>query len=224
MIIRNVLLFLIVLFACSKSRGQLCQGSLGDPIINITFGAGSNPGPVLTTTKNLNYQYNDCPPDGYYTIRNNTSGCFANTWHTINNDHTGDPNGYFMLINASLQRSEFYIDTLAGLCPNTTYEFAAWVMNIILTTACRGNTIKPNLTFNIEKTDGTILQTYNSGDIPPDQNPTWKQYGSFFTTPANVTTVVLRLINNAAGGCGNDLAIDDITFRPCGPQLAPSII
>jgi gliding motility-associated-like protein len=34
---------------------------------------------------------------------------------------------------------------------------------------------------------------------------------------------VLRIFNNAPGGCGNDLALDDITFRACGPKLTPSI-
>ncbi|MGI8635862.1 MAG: immunoglobulin domain-containing protein, partial [Segetibacter sp.] len=161
--------------------------------------------------------------DGLYTIRSNTSNCHRNTWHTLAADHTGDPNGYFMLINASLQKSEFYIDTLSGLCPNTTYEFAAWILNIIVPSACMGNPKTPNLTFSIEKIDGTVLQTYTTGDIASTQSPVWNQYGSFFTTPANISKVVLRLINNSSGGCGNDLAIDDITFRPCGPLLVPSI-
>lgn len=223
MIIKKELLFVIVLFAALRVPAQLCQGSLGDPIINITFGAGSNPGPALTTTKNLNFKAGDCPNDGFYTVRNNTSQCFGNTWHTLATDHTGDPNGYFMLINASLQKSEFYIDTLSGLCPNTTYEFAAWIMNVIVPSACFGNTIKPNITFNIESTDGTVLKTYTTGNIDASQIPTWIQYGFFFTTPSTTSNIVLRLLNNSTGGCGNDLAIDDITFRPCGPKINPSI-
>ncbi len=31
------------------------------------------------------------------------------------------------------------------------------------------------------------------------------------------------MTNNAPGGCGNDLALDDITFRPCGPKVTASI-
>jgi gliding motility-associated-like protein len=49
------------------------------------------------------------------------------------------------------------------------------------------------------------------------------QYGTFFQTPSNVSTVVLRIRNNAPGGCGNDLAIDDILFRPCGPRVDAAI-
>lgn len=217
--------FLILLFfASTELYSQLCNGSLGDPIIDITFGSGSNPGAPLTTTTNLNYIGYDCPNDGFYTIRNNTSSCFGNTWHTISSDHTGDANGYFMLINASLQKSEFYRDTVIGLCPGTTYEYAAWIMNVIQPSACFGKSINPNLTFNIEKTDGTILQTYNTGDIFPTSYPEWKQYGFFFKTPPDASNVVVRISNNSSGGCGNDLAIDDITFRACGAKLSPFIV
>ena len=207
-----------------NARAQLCQGSLGDPIVNTTFGAGSNPGgPLAAAATNYQYVANDCPNDGFYTVRNSTASCFSNSWHTLTSDHTGDPNGFFMLINASVQPSAFYVDTVKGLCTNTTFEFAAWIMNVLRTTAC-GSGIQPNLTFTIEKTDGTILQAYNTNNIPGQQNPTWQQYGFFFTTPAGVSDVVLRIFNNAQGGCGNDLALDDITFRPCGPQLTPAIV
>src|SRR6185295_10260752 len=50
-----------------------------------------------------------------------------------------------------------------------------------------------------------------------------KQYGFFFTTPPNNPNIVLRMTNNSPGGYGNDLALDDITFRPCGPTMSASI-
>ncbi len=203
---------------------QLCQGSLGDPIVNITFGSGSNPGPSLkAATTSYNYQSADCPQDGLYTVRNNTNGCFNSTWHSISADHTGGANGYFMLVNASFQPSAFYLDTVKGLCGGTTYEFAAWIFNVLKPTACSPSPTQPNLTFTIEKTDGAILKTYNSNTIPSQSNPGWQQFGFFFITPANVSDIVLRIFNNAPGGCGNDLALDDITFRPCGPQLSAVI-
>jgi gliding motility-associated-like protein len=206
------------------SNGQLCQGSLGDPIINTTFGNGQNPGPSLSAaTTNYQYVTNDCPADGFYTVRNNSLYCFGNSWHNVASDHTGDGTGYFMLVNASVQPSAFYLDTVRGLCGNTTYEFAAWIMNVLLPASCNAAGNQPNLTFSIERTDGTVLQSYNSGNIPPTANPTWNQYGFFFTTPVAGSDIVLRIVNNAPGGCGNDLALDDITFRPCGPLITTSI-
>lgn len=219
------LLFLIAGISFSLfSDAQLCSGSLGLPIVNITFGNGANPGPPLpAATTSYPFVSNDCPPDGFYTVRNNTSNCFSDTWHSLVADHTGDANGYFMLVNASVQPGAFYVDTVRGLCSGTTFEFAAWVVNILKQTSCSGNGIKPNLTFTIERTDGTLIQTYSSGDIPSQASPVWQQFGFFFTTPVGITDIVLRIVNNAPGGCGNDLALDDITFRPCGPLISLDI-
>lgn len=209
---------------CSSTTAQLCQGSLGDPLVNITFGAGSNPGPALSAAA-TNYQFVgfDCPNDGSYTVINKTTACFGNSWFTLAADHTGNTNGYFMLVNASIQPNDFYVDTIRGLCTNTTFEFAAWIMNVILPSACGGNSIVPNITFSIETTTGTVIQTFNSGDIPVSTTATWKQYGFFFKTSAGSSDVVIRMRNNAPGGCGNDLALDDITFRPCGPKVTAAV-
>ncbi len=221
--IRVIFLLLIVL-AYNQSVAQLCQGSLGDPIVNITFSSGNNPGPSLSAaTTNYNYFAGDCPDDGFYGVRNSTSNCFSSTWHSLFKDHTGNASGYFMLVNASLNPSYFYVDTVRGLCSNTTFEFAAWIVNVLKPQSCLGSGIQPNLTFTIAKTDGTVLHTYNTGFIPSDFSAQWKQYGFFFTTPAGVSDVVLSIYNNSRGGCGNDLALDDITFRPCGPLITTSI-
>lgn len=222
----SLVLFLVIgLLAADFSAAQLCSGSLGVPLVNRTFGNGTNPGPQLSAaTTSYQYVSNDCPPDGFYTVRNNTLNCFGDTWHSLTADHTGDTNGYFMLVNASVQPGAFYVDTVRGLCGGTTFEFAAWIINMLKQTACGGNGITPNLTFLIERTDGTVIQTYSTGDIPSLSSPAWRQYGFFFSTPVGITEVVLRIINNAPGGCGNDLALDDITFRPCGPLLSPVIL
>ncbi|THU34197.1 T9SS type B sorting domain-containing protein [Niastella caeni] len=216
---------IMTLFLFQTTNAQLCRGSLGDPIVNITFGAGANPGqPLSAATTTYQYAANDCPSDGSYTVRNSTSQCFYNEWHSLSADHTGNANGYFMLVNATYQPGAFYLETVRGLCSNTTFEFAAWVANVHKPTACSGNGIQPNLTFTIEKTDGTVLSTYNSGNIPPTASPAWQQVGFYFTTPVGVTDVVLRMVNNAPGGCGNDIALDDITLRPCGPNITASIL
>src|SRR2546421_559189 len=221
---RIFILFLSVLI-WNGSQAQLCTGSLGDPVVLINFGSGNNPGPQLSAaTTFYNYISNDCPADGQYTVRNSTANCFNSSWFNLIEDHTpNDVNGYFMLVNASFQPEDFYVDTVRGLCASTTYEFAAWVINILKTSACGGNGIDPNLTFKIETPGGSQLAVYNTGNIPELTIPDWKQYGLFFDTPANTTTVVVRITNNAPGGCGNDLALDDISFRPCGPMVTAGL-
>src|SRR5690348_2983064 len=127
----NKTIFILIAAFCMITvdvHAQVCQGSLGDPIVNITFGSGPNPGPPMPAAA-TGYQYfaGDCPNDGFYTVRSNTNNCFGNSWHSLAADHTGNPNGYFMLVNASIQPSAFYLDTVKGLCTGTTYEFAAWI-------------------------------------------------------------------------------------------------
>lgn len=211
----------LLLLVCKGSKAQTCNGSFGDPIVNVTFGSGYNFGPPLPagTTSSLQYQADICPWDGSYSIVNHTSGCWASdvVWHDAK-DHTGNSNGYYMLVNASYQPSNFYIQTVNGLCAGTTYQFAAWILNM-----CSVTGISPNITFTIEKTDGTVLGSYNTGDIPIVNPVTWTQYGLYFTTPPGVSTVVLRMRNNSPGGVGNDLGLDDITFRAAGASVALSI-
>ena len=169
---------------------------------------------------NMTYQGADCPSDGYYTIANHTTNCFGGSWFSLGQDHTGNQDGYFMLINASYQPSDFYVQTVSGLCGNTSYQFAAWVLNMV----ARPGEILPNITFRIEKTDGTVLQSFATGDIPETSAPTWNQYAFYFSTPPGINSVVLRMTNNAPGGNGNDIALDDITFRPAGSSIKGTVV
>jgi gliding motility-associated-like protein len=207
-----------ICICCSVgTQAQLCSGSLGDPVVNITFSPnGSSTG--YTPASGYEYTGSTCPNDGYYTITNSTSNCFGSTWHTVLNDHTGNGGG-FMLVNASVNPGDFFLTTVTDLCPNTTYEFAAWIMNVLARSG-----IRPNITFTIETPGGVVLQTYSTGDIPEIPFPAWKQYGFFFSTPASNPVIVLRMRNNAPGGLGNDLALDDITFRPCGKAVLTAAI
>ncbi|MGF7079365.1 gliding motility-associated C-terminal domain-containing protein [Mucilaginibacter sp. UYCu711] len=207
-----------VLLTGNISYGQVCSGSLGDPIVNITFGAGTGNGPALgANITNLGYT-TSCPTDGQYMIVNQSTSCYTDNWHIVTQDHTGDTNGRFMLINAQLAPNDFYVQRVDNLCGGTTYQFAAWALNMVTRI---GN--NPNITFSIEKTDGTPLNSVTSGAIPVTAASTWRQYAFYFTIPAGVSSVVIRMRNNAPGGLGNDLAIDDITFRPAGPAISVGI-
>jgi gliding motility-associated-like protein len=214
----NLLLLLTLLLFTSGAIAQTCSGSLGDPVINQTFGGGTNPGTALSSSiTNMSYTTDKCPNDGYYTIANSlTSNCYG-TWHNVTADHTGNPNGYMMIVNASHQPSIFFTQTANGLCPNTTYEFSAYILNLITLAASGPDVIQPNITFSIETSAGQVLKTYNTGKIPFTAQPEWNKYATNFVTPAGVTDVVVKMTNNAPGGNGNDLILDDIAFRACGP-------
>jgi hypothetical protein len=41
----------------------------------------------------------------------------------------------------------------------------------------------------------------------------------FLKTSSVVNDLVLRITSTASSGCGNVIALDDITVRPCGPNV-----
>jgi len=210
-------LLIIAVLTNTAADAQICNGSLGDPAVNITFGSGGGTG-NFPPPGGYTYTSSICPNDGYYTVTNSTNSCFGNTWHTVSSDHTG--NGNFLLVNASFTPGDFFVTTVTDLCPNTTYEFAAWILNVMKPIV----SIRPAIVFKIETPSGNVLASYQTGDIDVSGGPVWKQYGFFFTTPPDNANIVLRISNSAPGGYGNDLALDDITFRPCGSKITADIV
>jgi hypothetical protein len=187
------------------------------------------------------------PQDGLYSIVNNTSptqktsdvGSHSynpdrvfNFWDIIG-DHTGASNpdagnsptakyangGYMLVVNAAYPTGEAFRQTIYDVCPNTNYEFSAWVRNICgfcgldvngHSTSTPG--VLPNLAFAVNDVD-----YYTSGDIPWDGN--WKKRGFMYKTGPNETSFTISIKNNAAGGGGNDWVLDDIKLVTCYPNL-----
>lgn len=195
-------------------KAQVCSGSFGDPVVNINFGYGSsNFGSPIPET---NYRYvAGNPNDGQYTITKTTAGLNSG-WHQNITNHTpNDPNGYFMVVNADQNQGIFYQKSIP-VCPNTTYQFAAYIINILKIPG-----FKPKVKFSIEYNN--VAFEVSSGEIPQGSATDWIKKSLEFTVPANVNTVTLKMTNENPGGNGNDLAIDDITFRACGPLVSPSV-
>ena len=204
--------FLLILVAfslnCFAQNQQLCKGNLGENIFKDgDFGRGQehilpgNPGiaPGYLYVAGL-------PLDGRYTLAWSTSalkGLFS-TW--INVGDQMDPNGYIMIVNASFEPGIFYEKKIDSLCPGTLYEFSADVINLVRMNI--PNHILPNVSFLI---DNQVV--FSTGAI--HQNERWNKYGFTFSTKPGQTSIRLSLRNNAPGGTGNDLALDNISFRPC---------
>jgi gliding motility-associated-like protein len=222
---KNTALFLFVFcfFSVLKLQAQLgfCSGNSGDPIFTETFGTGTNFGPSLPTG-NTEYTFvsNSGPQDGQYTIANNT---FSYGW-SLPNDHTpNDSNGKCFIVNADFSQGEFYRRTVNGLCETTTYEFSSWLINILPSSGCGGSGIPVNVSFEIwDGTNTNLLASGDTGNIPGTSTPIWKKYGLVFQTSTGQSSVILKMINNGQGGCGNDLAIDDIEFKSCGDLISVS--
>ena len=213
------LIFLLgLLFVVKNSFSQLgfCPGNTGDPIFEETFGQGNTNGPPLPANVTSYTYVNQAPQDGEYTISESLNQ--LSTWHNAG-DHTGDENGKAFIVNASFDPGLFYQIPVQGLCENNSYEFSAFLMNVYNSSsgACDGSGIPVNVRFQIwDETDTSLLAEGDTGNINGTSTPNWQQFALTFSTLDNQNAVILKMLNNGEGGCGNDLAIDDITFRSCG--------
>ncbi len=218
------LVFLLFIFCLvsieMKAQLGFCGGNSGDPIFTEDFGAGTNNGPALpagTTTYNFTAF---TPNDGDYTI-SSTTNYFD--WLSLQDHTPGDTNGKAFIVNASFTAGEFYQRQVTGLCENTTYEFSSWLINLQPANSCEGNSIPVNVRFQIwDETDTNLLAQGDTGNIFNTGSTEWDQYALVFKTEPGQTSVILKMRNNSNGGCGNDLAIDDILFRTCGDNVTVS--
>lgn len=214
----NLFIFAGSLFFALSLKAQTCTpyviykddfgGDAASPNMGVPLDAG------ITT-----YRYETTIPveDGGYGIRKQVEGHGGSNgaWHQIT-DHSGS--GYMMLINASYEPGLFYQKTITDLCQGTSFYFSAWVANLMKPTA--GGEKDPDLKFVILNPDTReVIGAYTTGLLPRYTNPTWEEYGIHFALPSGVSSVVLQIFNNAEGGNGNDLVLDDITFSICGPPL-----
>lgn len=221
-VIRHYVCFLItialVLISGSFAVAQTCRGGLGDPIVNITFGTGTGYGPALVQGTTNFTPASSCPGDNAYAIVDQCTTCYTGNWHAVTHDHTGDANGRFMLVNATTAPKDFYVRQLDGLCTGTSYQFSAWVLNMMTATGS-----DPDLSFSIEQLDGTQIESFDTRNIPKTANADWKQYSFEFSMPADISSVIIRIHNNGTSDLGNDIALDDIMFRPVGPSVSAGI-
>jgi hypothetical protein len=187
-----------------------------------TFGTGTGNAALPAGRTNYSYNGSTALADGDYKLNMSSQG--KPEWHN-GADHTGDVNGRMMVTNASFTPGEFYRDTVYGLSSTSNYAVYLYAMNVNTVGTCSPNPILPRLQLVIESynSDGTFteLNSIISQDLPQTASPTWVMITGIVYLPINVTAVRYRIINNATGGCGNDIAIDDITFSQCAPQILP---
>lgn len=147
--------------------------------------------------------------------------CIKTDW--VAADHTGD-GGYAMIVNGSPNSAAFgktfFQANSITVCPNTLYEFSAYIINVLPGTsqyAIAGT--EPNISFYI---NGTIVS--KSGAIKYSDNstgwvPQWIKVGGLWYSGPN-TSVNLKIDNATFVANGNDLGLDDISMAICGPEIS----
>jgi hypothetical protein len=198
-------------------------------LIVQTFGSGTgrasfaSAGVIATTS----YIYSaGAVPDGDYTLSNTVSG--LETWWASANvtspsaqdlafrDHTGDVNGRFLAVNASTAPGEFYRQPIT-VSDAGDYKVAAFLAS------ANNAPINANVTIKIVDSLGNVVASINTGDLPDYTNAAsaWKEYSLMANLPAGSYNFVL--VNNAPGGGGNDIFIDDISFSYMGVNAISGI-
>jgi gliding motility-associated-like protein len=206
------LLMLCLSFSNLLAYSQSCEGTLGTNL--ITDGDfGSGPATIVLTDPLLapgyTYQNNPPPEDGFYTIASTTDFGDPNFCWTSQGDNSTDPNGYLMVVNATFDPGIFFERTLE-VCDGIHYEFSIDILNLLRIECVDG--ISPNIDILI---DGVVID--QTGNVPQDE--TWYTYRTMMTIPEGTDFITLTLRNNAPGGGGNDLGIDNLSLRHCAPDL-----
>ena len=213
---------LLLCIGSTELSAQLgfCGGNSGDPIFTEDFGSGNTDGPALPAGTTTYTFTTGTPNDGSYTI-SSTTNYFD--WKNIQDHTPGDTNGKSFIVNASFTAGEFYQRQVEDLCENTSYEFSSWLINLQDAGGCEGNSIPVNVRFQIwDETDTILLAQGDTNSIFASSGAEWEQYALVFKTEPGQTSVILKMRNNSNGGCGNDLAIDDIVFKSCGDNVTVS--
>jgi gliding motility-associated-like protein len=214
--------------ACRLKRG-VCNTD-GQQIFREDFGAGPGYGSPLPGLSSGAYQFSHTAPlaEGYYTIIDNAATAQGNsTWKNMA-DHSGLAGGRMLVVNGSYKPGEFYRRKVTGLCGGLQYAISVSACSVIAADMFCGTDVSPipsRIRFRIEdeygKPLGQLAERYIAAD--PDPAAKWKEYGMMFTLPENVTTIQIVMLDDAPGGCGNDLAVDDIVFSTCKPIQSVSI-
>lgn len=147
-------------------------------------------------------------------------------WYT-GDDHTpGDTNGRMAVFNASVEPGVFYTAKITGALPNVPVTYSFYALNLDRWDHQDiDSRIRPDIRVEFQDLNGNLLDNlaipgaadafFETGDIAPwnPSNPDngWFNYSENLILSVNEFQVIF--INNAPGGLGNDLAIDDIVVR-----------
>jgi gliding motility-associated-like protein len=214
---RLILLGLLYLCVWSSLAAQQCSPDPREPIFLEDFGSGPNPGPGLPQGT-TGFMFGSTELGGY--ILSNTSGLKPRVWHS-GIDHTeGDTDGYMLILNADTEEGLFYQQTISDLCPNTNYIFTYHLANLMEPTACIGDPVHPRVRIRISDANTeNILIDSTARPVLVSSRLTWREFQFPFRTGPGQNSLRIRLTNAARPGCGNDLALDDISLRLCNLQL-----
>lgn len=195
---------------------QAANCTFKPPFFHLHFGKGNVQDVNATSLALYGRVSSSCPTDGHYTYTSHTSDCFRGDWHTLTEDHTpGDVDGNMLLVNSAYNEGLFLSTSAKGFKGGTTYQLGLWLMNVCRPSDKCPYPLLPNLLIRLQTPDGKTVAQFFTGELQRVPLPRWTFHQAQFTTPPAASELTLTFVNTAPGGCGNDFAMDDITFREC---------
>jgi hypothetical protein len=221
-------LALFLLFSASSIMAQVtCNNAT--VLWSEDFGTGTtaSSSPDILTSGLTYQETGNLTSEGTYRVINNTQQ--KPEWLN-STDHSGNTNGKMLVVNGEAET--FFQHTITnthGFTPGS-YSVSLFLMNVDSTGICSPNPLLPIATITVEylSESNTWISLsgspYTAAPIQLNNTPTWINQGSGFTLPATgaffPTQIRITLGDGTVGGCGNDFAIDDISFALC-PEGAP---
>ncbi|MVT44586.1 hypothetical protein GO495_28600, partial [Chitinophaga oryziterrae] len=209
--------------------GYAVMAGFNEDFGTMAPGVARRPYPVAGVIQ-YTYQPTGDLVDEYYAISATTKQ--KSNW-LDKPDHTGNTNGAMLVVNSAYNPSKMYEKKVTGLCSGSVYNFSAWFLNVNIENSfeslCLSAYQYAGVTFQVVDANNPTVElakfrTYAVSMMLPSSNYKWQRYGGQFTIPAGVTDVLVRIINNKPGGCGNDIAIDDISFTYCSPIITAGLV
>lgn len=164
--------------------------------------------------------------DGFYCVVSNLSHAEPGMcdWPGLDGsktDHTGNPNGGFLVVNAKQQNNQetliYECDLEQTLCGGARYTMSLYAANV-----ARFPNMPGEFRFAVVDEDGNTIGDWETGPIigmSEDGEPfKWHRYGFTFS-PSENTNAKLRIYDTAGQAEGNDFAIDDILVTICEPDV-----
>jgi hypothetical protein len=215
MILRNLFLAAFAAFFTTNVIAQTEDCTFKSPFIHLHFGKGEVQDANAVSLPLYNRVFSSCPTDGHYSFASYTSECFRGDWHTIEDHTPGDASGNMLLVNSAYNEGLFFETRVSGFKAGKRYQFGVWLMNVCKPSYKCPFPLLPNLMVRLQTPSGKTVAQFSTGEIARVASPEWTQHRAEFTLPVTSEELILTMINNAPGGCGNDFALDDITFREC---------
>lgn len=193
--LKSVLGYLVLtLYTASCVMAQCCTCSLFGPelVLNGDFSLGNT---AFTTS----YTYGSNASPGRYGIATNPHQA-NNGWASCADHSSGTGNMMWVDLSGS-SSINVWTQVVNNLQPHTQYLFSCWVTTLdllgpgILQFAINGNLVGTPFTAPLTECD-------------------WIKFCVMWNSGMN-TTATIRITNQSQFSSGNDIALDDISFRQC---------